>query len=242
MIMRNSLVFIVAIALMGTQSYAAECSAIPEKSDSPLVHFCETDDLYSFDLSGDLLTFNKQDFETRLTSAIRLWWSRSALGTNNLSGAHVEVWLSVPETNPQAAQARAVIFSAIGNVSLSFDLHDQAWELFDQQAAILDNASYPDTYGWRPKQVMVSFENGTDLGKASLLLKRAGLTLKQEVSPGWYMTESRIFDETAATNRVVQYDRWTKFIKSAQTNMLFEWIGARGKTVQFNMSSNTLND
>ena len=222
--------------MISPRIFAASCIGIPEQSDAPLVTYCETDTSYFFDLGGDQLTFARSEFENRLRASIQAWWSAHGLNSQALASSHVDVWISAPEANPSAAQARAVVFSSIGHASLSFDLNDQDWALHDEESAILDQSSYPETYGWRPQQVMVSFVSGVDLNKASQLLTHAGLKLKQETSPGWYKAESKIFDETASINRLMQLDRWTKLVKSAQTNQLFEWIAVRGKTVHFAMT------
>lgn len=224
-------------ALAVSSRLLATCIGIPEQSDAPLVTYCETDTSYSFDLGGDHLTFSRPDFDERLRTAVQTWWAAHGLDSKALASGHVDVWISAPEANPSAAKARAVVFSAQGNASLSFDLNDQDWVLHDAESAILDHSDYPETFGWRPTQVMVAFVAGTDLHKASQLLSLAGMTLKQETSPGWYKAETKIFDETPAINRLMQFDRWTKLVKSAQTNQLFEWIAVRGKTVQFQMSA-----
>lgn len=234
--LRKSFVLI-ALLSVPSPSFAVHCRGIPEQSEAPLATYCETDDSYVFDLSGNKISFAKPEFKGRLSESIQEWWSQHGLDQQSLSLSHVEVWLSVPEANPAAAQARAVVFSPLGNVSLSFDLNNDSWNLVDREAAILDRSSYPQTYGWRPQQVMIAFNKGTDPTKAAVLLNHAGLKLGPETSPGWYIAESKIFDETNAINRLMQLDQWTKLVQSAQTNQLFEWIAVRGKTVQFDMAN-----
>lgn len=236
MVSHYSGLFSAAALVVSSRLMAITCTGIPD-SDAPLVTYCETETSYFFDLGGDQVVFSKTEFESRLRASVQNWWSAHSFDAKSLASSHVEVWITAPEANPSAAQARAVVFSTMGNASLSFDLNDKDWVLRDEESAILDRSSYPETYGWRPSQVMIAFAPGADATKTSQLLSRAGLKLGQETSPGWYKAESKMFDETGAINRLMQLDRWTKLVKSAQTNQLFEWIAVRGKTVQFQMSA-----
>ncbi len=220
-----------------TSSLATDCKNIPEQSDAPLAIYCEDQDSYSFDLAGDQISFSKHEFQIRLSRAIKLWWASHGLSQTSLTYSNVDVWLSIPEANPQAAQARAVVISPLGHVSLSFDLHDDEWLLSDQEAGVLDRYSYPDSYGWRPQQLMISFNPGTSHEQATILLQKAGIRLSEETSPGWYKAETKIFDESSAIRRLTQYDRMSGYVRSSQLNKLFEWIAIRGRTVHFNMNS-----
>ena len=234
---RISHLFLIFALTKNTASFASNCKNIPEQSDAPLAIYCEDQDSYSFDLAGDQISFSKHEFQTRLSRAIKLWWAAHGLSQASLTYSDINVWLSIPEANPQAAQARAVVMSPIGHVSLSFDLHDEEWRLSDQEAGVLDRYNYPDSYGWRPQQLMISFNPGTSREQATTLLQKAGIKLAEETSPGWYKAETKIFDESAAIHRLTQYDRMSGYVRSSQLNKLFEWIAIRGRTVHFNMNS-----
>lgn len=216
----------------------AGCVGFPEQTEPPLATYCENENTYSFDLGGDHLTFAKQEFQTRLTQSISQWWLNHGLPIAALNHVNVDVWLSIPEVNPQAAQARAVVFTPLGNANLSFDLHEQNWKLSDQEGAILDRAVYPQSYGWRPQQVLLSFVADTPHDAIASLLKKSGIALGEEMSPGWFRAETAVFDESAAIRRLTLFDQ-SGYIRSAQLNKLVEWIAIRGRTVHFNMATVT---
>ncbi|MCX6124785.1 MAG: hypothetical protein NTV34_08555, partial [Proteobacteria bacterium] len=213
------------------------CVSIYSSPESVIATVCESDTTYEFNLGGDLTTHHKNQFRRDINFAIENWWTSHNQSLRHLINAKIEIWLTVPEANPAAAQARAVILTSKGRVSLSFDLQEGVWIFSDANAGILAEKDYPDSYGWRPQQLLIATKTGADEAELERILIASGIALGAQSSPGWFQAKTKFMDEQDAIKRLKILDKHQDYVRAAQLNTLFEWIAYRGRCFSFNWSA-----
>jgi hypothetical protein len=222
------------ISLHAQGAFGAEsCSTIKPSTDVVLATICETEEEYIFSVQGDVTAIKKVEFRHRLNQAIFEWWTSRDLDVKALFDAKIEIWLSIPDANPESYQLRAIVNSKAGGVIFGFDVHDSHWFFDNQNAGILANQKYPDSYGWRPHALVVSVHPGVDRDALIEMLKDAGIELGEEFAPTWYAASTHVLDEIDAQKRLLNRDQEGRYLRSVQLNNLFEWIGYRGKGFEY---------
>ena len=235
-------IMLLSLLLDGTTAYGASanptsCVNIYSSPESIIATICESDTSYEFTVGGDPISFDKNQFRQDISLAIADWWTGHNQSLQLLKNSKIEVWLSVPEANPAAAQARAIVLTGKGRVSLSFDLQAGVWIIGDTNAGILAEKTYPESYGWRPQQLLIATKTGADAIETGRILLESGITLGAESSPGWFQAQTKFMDEQASIKRLKTLDKHQNYVRSAQLNTLFEWIAYRGRCFSFNWSA-----
>lgn len=224
----------VATLVNAAPQFDKPCRQIPERSPEDAVAIiCDDNSAYNFTIAGEVLIFDKTEFKTRLRESLSDWWQSQGESLDSLSHASIAVWLSIPEANPGAAQARAVVQSNRGNMSLSFDLRSHDWTFTEDLAAVTGIKTYPETYGWRPRQLLIGAAKTADPTQLAQFLLGLGVTLGEEASGGWYQATTEFLDEQTAAQRIRAADKNGDYIRSVQLNTLMEWIAHRGLAVEF---------
>lgn len=210
------------------------CRNIPERPEQVVAEICEAAELYTFNIAGEKFDFQKLQFRSRLDNAILAWWTENGGARSALSGATIEVWLSIPDSNPGNAQGRAVLnVRGSGRVVLGFDLRAEEWTLSNTAAAILASESYPDSFGWRPTELLVSPTPSQSPEKVSDYLASQGINLAASLGNGWYEARTSFLDEASALRRSLDNDKNSDYIRAMRLNKVMEWVALRGQGFEY---------
>jgi hypothetical protein len=210
------------------------CVGYPENDANPPVEVCKTKDSYSFRILDDLKIFARLDFEERVSNAAALWLSSHNKESTLLAHSSVQIWMSVPESSPGAAQPRAIITTSAGRISFWFDLAADHWEFNDAETAILGEGNYPDSFGYRPLRILVKAQPGVPASEVEASLRAEGAKKVTIDGNGWYSAFSTLFDEKNVAVRAHQ--NHPTVINYAQVNSVVEWIADRQMAFYFTYS------
>ena len=229
---RASLMFCVIIASLMASSEIAfgSCIKFPRDAEQPTVEVCEHSDAYAFRIGNHTQSFLKNEFSLKISEAARIWLSSHGKLTSLPKSTTIQIWMTVPMANPEAAQPRALVQTANGWVSFWFDLNKLEWEFDDTESAILGKDSYPQTYGHRPATVFVQSLPGTNPELVESALRAKGATAILDRGNGSFEARCGIFDEKKLATQIASMK---DLVKHAQVNSVMEWIADRQMAFSF---------
>ena len=213
---------------------AGSCTLFPRGSSNPIVAACEEPHEYQFRFGDQSYSFIKDEFQARIRSAADLWFKHHDLSSMVEQVTKVEVWLSVPEANPLAAQGRAVFHGPEGNVSFSFDVKSNEWVFHDTVAAILGKNTYPQSFGHRPSTILVKSNPNASPSVVISSLIDSGATSATHIGGTNYHALSQAFQEDSLIRSI--HANQLDVISAAYMNSVFEWIADRQMVFQFNLN------
>lgn len=219
-----------ASILAGSEIAFGSCIKYPREAETPTVEVCEHADSYSFRIGDHTRGFLKDDFARQISSAARVWLSRHGHQATLTRTASIQIWMSIPMANPEAAQPRALIETSAGLISFWFDLNKLDWEFDDNESAILGADKYPASYGHRPASVLVQAHANISTDTVERLLHQQGATSIVDKGNGVFEARCKIFDEKKL---VASAAKLTNVIKYAQVNSVMEWIADRQMAFAF---------
>ena len=223
-----------AIAAMMISTVAlgqTDCARFPRGSSAPVVEVCADHNQYRFRVGEITRSFDRDDFELRLSVAIHGWVASHKESSDLVNQANVEIWMTVPEANPEAAQPRAVVTTAKGQVSFWFDLSLDNWILCDKETALLDDATYPQSFGHRPRRILIKAQPGIPAEDVAAALTSEGATEVAAQGSDWYSAACQLFEESACANSALRNHQ--HMLKYVQVNSVVEWVADRQMAFSF---------
>lgn len=231
--------FIAIIMTMSISEVAiatSDCIVFPRESANPAVKACEAETVYVFRIGEQKYVFEKDIFRHRIRQAAAEWlFSKDLLSLLEETTA-IEVWLSVPESNPLAAQARAVFKTTLGNISFSFDVKSDDWSFRDESAAVLNDKTYPESFGYRPSKIFAKTFDGIPTSVVTDSLTDAGAVAIKDEGNGHYSATCRTFNEMAVVQEASKSH--SDILKYVQVNSVYEWIADRQMAFRFSLDEN----
>jgi hypothetical protein len=223
------------LVMFGSYSSIAQaqsCLYIPS-AESPAVSACDVGENYTFDITGSTYAYAKDAYQARLNGMLADWLA--AEGLEAPDGAVVELWLAVPEANPSAAQARAVLRSPSLNLVWFLSVHPDEWTLAGRDIGILAGGAYPQSFGHRPGQLLVKAKGGSEAARAALLAAYGATTPEAYVS-GWSIYHTQAAAELVVADSVLADPRSATLIERIDPNSVVEWIAMRQLAFTFAFS------
>lgn len=211
------------------------CVTFPRSSPNPSVEVCETQTHLRFRIGETVTEFEQDNFKSRLSLAIISWLSEHNIPATSIQSSVVEIWMTVPESNPLAAQPRAVVSTDRGNLLFWFDLNGGEWVLTDHETSILGEKRYPDSFGYRPQRILAKAAKGVQGSVAIDSLYRAGAKDVSYDGNGWYSASADVFEEQVIAARALEEN--SAVLQYAQVNNVYEWIADRQLAFEFKISS-----
>jgi hypothetical protein len=234
----NRILLTMAMFVTGNIANAQSCVNFPEGSTNPVVSVCETESDYIFHIGDAVRSFPRGLFESRLTHAARKWFESQKMTTELLAGASARIWMTVPEVNPEAAQPRLIVTTPAGSISFWFDLWSDEWVFADKETAVLGRKTYPESFGYRPKMVLVQSTDGASEDQVKAALLSCGAERIESRGGGWFTAFARTFEETSLAANARKSHSST--IKMAQVNSVMEWIADRKMVLSFKIVADEL--
>lgn len=225
--------FSLVVVVLYSPIVGAACVTVPIDAEEPLVTACETTDDYTFDVVGSRFSYAKAAYRERLRSEFAAWLT--AAGVPTPDDGTVEFWLAVPETDPAATQARAVLRSESVNLVWYLSLHPDRWSLTNSSLGVLDDGPYPTSYGHRPAQLLIKARGPAEDARRTLLAE-LGARDPSPYAPNWsvYTTDSTREGEVMAA--IKADPRSLALVERAEANHVIEWIAMRELAFTFAFS------
>jgi hypothetical protein len=223
---------VIAAMLISTAAIGqADCARFPRGSAAPVVEVCADHNQYRFRVGEIMRSFDRDHFERRLSAAIHGWLASHHESPDLVNQSIVEIWMTVPEANPEAAQPRAIVSTTKGQVAFWFDLSLNNWILSDKETSLLDDATYPESFGHRPRRVLVKAQPGIPAKDVAAALTSEGATEITSQGSDWYTAACQLFDESACANAALRNHQHV--LKYVQVNSVVEWIADRQVAFSF---------
>ena len=223
---------VIALMLMPTVAFGQiECTRFPRDSAAPVVEVCADQNQYRFRIGDFTRSFYREDFEHRLSNAVDAWLASHYESPEIISQSNVEIWMTVPEANPEAAHPRAVVATEKGQVSFWFDLSQESWVFSDKETALLDDATYPASFGHRPRRLLIKAHAGVPVGDIRDALNNEGVTEIESQGGDWYTAACQLFEESACASAALRNQ--PHVLKYVQVNSVVEWIADRQMAFSF---------
>jgi hypothetical protein len=236
------------LGTLTSKAAAAGCIQLPPNVSAPAVEACETRRLLFFDIAGEVDSAEKGAFQLAFQKSVALWFDAHAVPRELLDGASVDFWLAMPEANPAATQARAVLHLAPrgGDTAASLLVflspqpdNGDKWLLDDSSLGFLTDKTYPQSFGFRTGQLLVKVQPGVTSDQLQNMLAslNADASHSGEYAPGWYVVEMPPLQEAKLKNILEQDITARAVVARADFNPLVEWIAFRERLFAFSLSS-----
>lgn len=236
---KNNWISFLAITLgLGVSEVAiaeSGCVSFPRQSSNPVVEACETEFEYDIRIGENSYVFDKEIFQDRIKHAAMTWLTTRAPSATVDSSSLVDIWLAVPESDPLAAQGRVMVRTSHGNVVFYFDIKSSNWVFSDSSTAILNDKSYPTSFGHRPASILAKPTPGAPVDSVIHALLESGAIDATYDNSGSYRGVAVPFQELNVANRALKSH--AEFLERVQVNTIFEWIADRQKIFEFRFIS-----
>lgn len=216
--------FFLTALMLSSEVVLGACVKFPRDAEIPAVEVCEDDDAYSFQVGDVMHRYDKATFASRVKTAATEWLALADDSVTMDASSPIQIWMSVPMANPEAAQPRMILPTSRGNVSFWLDLDAAEWHFQDRESAILGTKDYPETFGHRPGIVLVEAKSGIDTSDLVHNLLDRGATSVIETRPGSFEVQCKTFAEKSLATSA---GKLGSMVKYAQVNSVMEWIADR---------------
>ncbi len=226
------------IEIKGMANSGQICTGFPADTPDPAVVVCESQQHYTFQIVGQVLEFDKVEWQNRARQLIHNFGINAGISEQQLATAHIKFWLSVPESAPGDAHGRAVVDTGehrfVVNLPVSLDVNQVTRSL----VADLAGQTYPDYLGHRVGSILVKKSTATSQEQFLAFLKQCGATGAGETAGGWTSVFTRDFSEIDVIDRI-EHDPLVKaHVEGANLNSIFEWIAWRQPVFEFSLAEN----
>lgn len=211
------------------------CTPIPRGASNPAVKACETYSSYRFTIIGSEYTYSKAEYRAAFAKLLSDW--RELHGLTSLV-TRVDFWLSVPEANPGATQARAVLKAGDRSFVFFLSVHPQDWSLDNLRVSILgQHETYPDSFGHTAGSLLVKQNTTAQESDLHAYMERYQAYLPQFFAPGWFEYELPVFREQPTKEVVDKDGSAANVVARVELNHIMEWISQRERVFAFSVNT-----
>jgi hypothetical protein len=212
----------------------AVCVSVPANEPDAPVRVCEDGTTYRFEVMGDVRQYDKVEYRAALSDALHQWMDRAGVPTDARDDARVELWLSVPEANPDATQARAVVYGVPQPFVAYLSIDPSEWDLTDRDIGVLGDAHYPHSFGYRAGSLLVQARQVSS--DPTSVVAPHGLTLTAAMGGGWYGYQLAPLAEADTRTAILGDTEAAPVVARVEVDTIFEWIAWRGQGFVFALS------
>lgn len=221
-------------AAYANPSWAA-CVNVPRKAANTAVKVCESAVSYTYHITGNEYVYEKDAYQDAFAALLNDWFEREHIAPQTTM---VTFWAAVPEANPEAAQARAVMQAGSKRFVFFLPIHPAEWTLTNVRVSILGkDEAYPEYYGHVAGSILV---------KKSITAKEADLQNfladfqaynPEPYTTGWSAYSVPVFKEQSIKEAIIREDPSGQFVERSELNYVFEWIALRERVFAFSIYS-----
>jgi hypothetical protein len=221
-------------AAYANPSWAA-CINVPRTETNTAVKVCESLDSYTYHIAGNIYEYEKTTYRDAFASLLNDWFAHENLPPQS---ARVTFWTAVPEANPEAAQARAVMQVGSRRFVFFLPIHPADWSLANIRVSILGkNEAYPEFYGHTAGSLLVKKSETVQEVDLENFLANYQAYNPVSYAPGWSSYSVPIFKEQSIKEAIVRDDPSGRYVAKTELNHVFEWIALRERVFAFSIYS-----
>lgn len=210
------------------------CTQIPEDAKNPAVTACDDPTTYTFSIVGTSYKYDKAAYQEGLRQLIFGWLIERGFSPDEVQ---VEYWLSVPEADPAATQARLVVSAGKAQFIVFLSIHPQDWEPRNLSVSILGKGDvYPSSFGYDAGSLLVKHAENASAEAIQDYLTTYDATQIEPVSGRWFRYHVPEFYETSIRESILNDAEAGTYIEKLELNHVMEWIAVRERVFAFSLS------
>jgi hypothetical protein len=220
-----------------TETPAGRClDLVPEYALHP-VRACETAASYELLAGPRQLRLDKVRYQHELRERLLQFARRTAYPWRTLGQATIEVWMTAPLTEPEAASTVAVVKGPGGNFAVHLTLSPDGWQVVPENVVWLGKDGYPSLQAKRLGTVLVVPRG--EVTEARLARFLAGVDAGAVPRDAWTPLELAVvpFAETAAARALMTRPGARAVLADVQLIPAGEREGAKAKAFEFAFAS-----
>ncbi|MEZ4744380.1 MAG: hypothetical protein R3B45_18330 [Bdellovibrionota bacterium] len=212
------------------------CQIFPENSNDPIVETCESESSYKIRVGNQTSIYDKKEFKKNVKDQITNWLVETSFPIGQICNSKVEYWLSVPDANPYASQARILVSNTYKNFLLYLPPRIEEWKIENNNVTILNNEYYPDRQGYFSGNISIKRKETTKSEELDQYLKKYAITPSGNEVGLWRSYYTSAFSENNVL-RQIKYDRLSNLlIEDLGLEYAFEWGSRKIQSFYFNWS------
>ncbi len=219
-------------AAYANPSWAA-CVNVPRTASNTAVKVCETADVYTYHVAGSVYEYSKVAYRNAFALLLNEWYEHENILPQN---TRVTFWVAVPEANPEAAQARAVMQAGSKRFVFFLPIHPADWSLANVRISILGkDESYPDYYGHAAGSLLVKKSGSVTESDLQGFMANYTAQYPESYTPGWTAYAVPVFKEQSIKTAISLDDPSGQYVERTELNHVFEWIALRERVFAFSI-------
>jgi len=215
---------LVGSILASSEIAFGSCIQFPKESQNPTVEVCEEPESFIFSIGNFTRSYDRKEFVESILTATSKWLLEHNNSASIVPGSNLQIWMSIPLANPEAAQPRALVFTTKGWISFWFELDASEWSFADKETALLGKDKYPENFGYRPTALIIKSQPGVPTRDVEEALFEYGATNIIDHGNGNFEANCPAFEEKRIAREASSL---TSLIKYAGVNSVMEWIADR---------------
>jgi len=214
----------------------AKCINVPKSTSQTTVKVCESSDSYTFHIAGNVYDYNKGHYQEAFGLLLQDWYERKNIDPTITGQTRVIFWAAVPEANPGAVQARAVMQSGGLRFVFFLPIHPSDWSLANIRVSILgQNEAYPEFYGHSAGSLLVKRSVNVNDIELNNFMATYGAESPEYYTPGWVSYSVPVFKEQSIKQSISRDDSSQLYVERSELNHIFEWIALRERVFAFSI-------
>ena len=221
-------------AAYANPSWAA-CVNVPRTATNTAVKVCESADFYTYHIAGTVYEYEKDAYREAFAVLLNDWFAHENISPTT---SRVTFWAAVPEANPEAAQARAVMQAGSKRFVFFLPIHPGDWSLPNVRVSVLGiNETYPEYYGHAAGSLLVKKSETAQEADMQSFMANYQAYDPESYAPGWSSYSVPVFKEQSIKEAIVRDDPSGQFVAKSELNHIFEWIALRERVFAFSIYS-----
>jgi len=225
---------ILALCIAWTQKVYSEispsCSGQPEGVDAVFV--CQSPFHIVLSQPDQLISINRANLSERLQSFLTDWNASTGLEFQPSVEQDVEYWLSIPEANPYAMQARILIQGTPETIMLKTSINEALSEWTEIEIVLFEQQPFPHEYGYRVAELLLQPNPNCSIEKQDQLLEKHRLAILNRTK-STVLVETVSFKEKATRQKLLSDSNVGECFRDVSLNKTYEWVAWKVKAFTF---------
>ncbi len=221
-------------AAYANPSWAA-CVNVPRTATNTAVKVCESAYSYTYHIAGNVFEYEKDEYRQAFAILLDDWFTSVNVTPHS---TRVTFWTAVPEANPEAAQARAVMQTGSKKFVFFLPIHPADWSLTNIRVSILEeDEDYPEYYGHAVGSLLLKKSETAQEADLQNFMANYQAFDPEAYTPGWSSYSVPVFKEQYIKEAIGRDDPSGQYVAGSELNHVFEWIALRERVFAFSIYS-----
>jgi hypothetical protein len=213
----------------------ATCIDVPRSASNAAVKVCESEVSYTFQVANNSYEYDKAAYQEAFGLLLRDWYAQENIAPK---ATRVTFWAAVPEANPEAVQARAVMQAGSKRFVFFLSIHPAEWSIKNVRISILGTGeTYPSDYGHTAGSLLVKKSSHVDEADLQSFMATYQAYHPESYTPGWTSYSVPVFKEQSIKVAIGRDDPTGEIVERSELNHVFEWIALRERVFAFSVDT-----